>query len=112
MTQAYGHSHDAQYIVLTRCTAAQLRSVLNIALSSRHQTAIEYLMGHLGKLVPLPKAPVNQRPGRCDPSVLDANYPPQPTVGQRPLGGGGGGWEGALGGVPGGSPRRAVPRGP
>ena len=25
----------------------------------------------------------------CDPSVLDANYPPQLTVGRRPPGGGG-----------------------
>ena len=28
-------------------------------------------------------------PGGGDPSVLDANYPPQLTVGRRPLGGGG-----------------------
>ena len=40
-----------------------------------------------------------------DPSVLDANYPPQLTVGRRPLGGGGGRgiggggfWEGRGGG--------------
>ena len=32
VTQAYGHSHDSQYIVLTCCTAAQTRSVLNVAL--------------------------------------------------------------------------------
>ena len=39
--------------------------------------------------------------GGGDPSVLDANYPPQLTVGRRPLGGGGGGGglrEGRLGG--------------
>ena len=35
--------------------------------------------------------------GGGDPSVLDANYPPQLTVGRRPLGGGGGG--GVGGGV-------------
>ena len=32
--------------------------------------------------------------GGGDPSVLDANYPPQLTVGRRPLGGGGGGGDG------------------
>ena len=42
---------------------------------------------------PLSKNPPT--PGGGDPSVLDANYPPQLTVGRRPLGGGGGGaWEG------------------
>ena len=46
--------------------------------------------------------------GGGDPSVLDANYPPQLTVGRRPLGGGGG----VLGGgVLAGAPGRAVPRG-
>ena len=44
--------------------------------------------------------------GGGDPSVLDANYPPQLTVGRRPLWGGG-----VLGGAPGGAPGRAVPRG-
>ena len=32
-----------------------------------------------------------EMPGGGDPSVLDANYPPQLIVGRRPLGGGGGG---------------------
>ena len=40
-------------------------------------------------------------PGGGDPSVLNANYPPQLTVGRRPLGGGGGGG----GGIEGGSRR-------
>ena len=34
MTQAYGHRHESQFIVLTCCTAAQTRSVPNVALSS------------------------------------------------------------------------------
>ena len=34
--------------------------------------------------------------GGGDPSVLDANYPPQVTLDRRPLGGGGGGGWGAL----------------
>ena len=42
MTQAYGDSHESQYIVLTGCTAAQTRSVPNVALSSPHKTAIEW----------------------------------------------------------------------
>ena len=33
MTEAYGHSYESQYIVLTCCTAAPTRSVPNVALS-------------------------------------------------------------------------------
>ena len=40
---------------------------------------------------------ITSHPGGRDPSVLDANYPPQLTVGRRPLGGGGGGGVGVLG---------------
>ena len=32
-SQAYGHSYDSQFIVLTCCTAAQTRSVPNVALT-------------------------------------------------------------------------------
>ena len=43
--------------------------------------------GHLDFIPP-------QGGGGGDPSVLDANYPPQLTVGRRPLWGGGGALEG------------------
>ena len=33
VTQAYGHRHHSQFIVLSRCTAAQARSAPNVALS-------------------------------------------------------------------------------
>ena len=46
-SQAYGHSYKSQYIVLTCCTAAQTRSVLNVALSSPYTTAIECFLGCL-----------------------------------------------------------------
>ena len=42
-------------------------------------------------------------PGGGNPSVLDANYPPQLTVGRRPLGRGGGSGRVGWGGGPGGA---------
>ena len=65
------------------------------------------------QLLPLHRRPpvndqqllIERRPsprGGGDPSVLDANYPPQLTVGRRPLGGGGGGSGRANGGGIGG----------
>ena len=56
MTQAYGHSHHSQFIVLPCCTAAQTRPVLNVALRSPRNAAIGCFTGRLGQLYPLPQA--------------------------------------------------------
>ena len=52
VTQAYGHSHNSQYIVLPCCTAAQTKLVPNVALRSPHKTAIKCSMGRLGSSPP------------------------------------------------------------
>ena len=41
MTQACGYSDDSKYIVLPCCTAAQTKSVPNVALRLPHKMAIE-----------------------------------------------------------------------
>ena len=62
VTQAYGHSHHSQFIVLSCCTAAQTRPVPNVALRSPRKVAIECFMGRLGQLFPLPWVPVSHKP--------------------------------------------------
>ena len=62
VSQAYGHSHHSQFIVLPHCTVAQTRPVPNVALRSPHKVANECFMGRLGQLFPLPQVLVSLKP--------------------------------------------------